>query len=74
MHGIERTRKLQGSLEGNGKVTRIAVRYSDGRTVTFIPEGARKFFTVDDISELQKVLETASATAEWAEVTERGTM
>ena len=71
MHGIERTRNTQGSSESGGGVVRIVVRYSDGRTLNFVPDAQREVFSEDDILELKKVFDNASAVAEWAEVTAR---
>ena len=71
MHGIERTRNTQGSPESDRGIVRIVVRYSDGRTVNFVPDAQREVFSEDDILELKKVFSTASAVAEWAEVTAR---
>ena len=68
MHGIERTRKLQEELPQSTRVVRIVFRYTDGRTLTFIPEAGREAFIEDDMIELDKVLEQASSTAEWAEI------
>jgi hypothetical protein len=68
MHGIERTRKLQEELPQSTRVTRIVFRYTDGRTLTFIPEAGREAFIEDDMIELDKVLEQASSTVEWAEI------
>jgi hypothetical protein len=68
MHGIERTRKLQEELPQSTKVTRIIFRYTDGRTLTFIPEAGREAFIEDDMIELDKILEQASSTVEWAEI------
>jgi hypothetical protein len=71
LHGIERTRNMQGSPESDRGIVRIVVRYSDGRTVNFVPDAQREVFSEDDILELKKVFSTASAVAEWAEVTAR---
>jgi hypothetical protein len=68
MHGIERTRKLQKELPQSTTVVRIVFRYTDGRTLTFIPEAGREAFIEDDMIELDKVLEQASSTVEWAEI------
>ncbi len=68
MHGIERTRKLQEELPQSTTVVRIVFRYTDGRTLTFIPEAGREAFIEDDMIELDKVLEQASSTVEWAEI------
>jgi hypothetical protein len=68
MHGIARTRKLQEELPQSSTVSRIVFRYTDGRTLTFIPEAGRESFSEDDMIELVKVLEKASSTAEWSEL------
>jgi hypothetical protein len=62
---------MQGSPESDRGIVRIVVRYSDGRTVNFVPDAQREVFSEDDILELKKVFSTASAVAEWAEVTAR---
>lgn len=68
MHGIERIKNLREELPRSTTVSRIVCRYTDGRTLTFIPEAGRESFSEDDMIELVKVLERASSTAEWAEV------
>ncbi|MGB3634739.1 MAG: hypothetical protein WA982_11915 [Rubrobacteraceae bacterium] len=74
MHGIERTRKMQGPPQPDNGIAKIEVRYSDGRVFNFVPDGGGDAFSEDDILELKKMLDKAAATAEWAEVTDRGTM
>jgi len=71
LHGIERTRKLQGPPEQDNGVMRIAIRYSDGRVLHFVPDAGREVFSEDDMLKLQEILAAASSVAEWAEVTER---
>ena len=71
MHGIERTRKAHGPMEDGVGVTRIVLRYSDGRVMNFVPDAGREAFSEDDILELKKVLERMSSTAEWAEINTR---
>lgn len=71
MHGIERTREIQGSLDQSNGIVGILVRYSDGRVLNFVPDASREAFSEDDILELKKVLSRAASTAEWAEVTAR---
>ena len=71
MHGIERIRKAHGPTENDVGVTRIVVRYSDGRVMNFVPDAGREAFSEDDILELKKVIEQASSTAEWAEINTR---
>lgn len=71
MHGIERARDVRGVQMMGGAVRRIQVRYHDGRTVTFVPDMEREFFSEDDLLELKKVLDRASSAAEWAEIMNR---
>lgn len=68
MHGIARTRKLSGPLAQEQGISRVVVRYSDGRVLNFIPDARCEVFNEDDLLELEKVFARASATAEWAEV------
>ena len=71
MHGIQRTRKAHGPIEGGVGVTRVVVRYSDGRVMNFVPDAGRKGFSEDDMLELKKVISRASSTAEWADINTR---
>ena len=68
MHGIERTREMQNPSGEQGGITRIRVRYSDGRVLNFVPDARREAFSEDDILELKKMLDRASSAAEWAEI------
>ena len=69
MHGIVRVKNIEQNSDETSQVhvERVVVRYSDGRTLTFLPEAGREKFSEDDILELAKVLARASSTAEWAE-------
>ena len=71
MHGIERTRKAHGPAEQGIGVTRIVVRYSDGRVMNFVPDVGRDAFYEDDMLELKNVLTRISSTAEWADINTR---
>ena len=71
MHGIQRTRKAHGPAEQGIGVTRIVVRYSDGRVMNFVPDAGRKAFSEDDMLELKKVLDGASSASEWADINTR---
>ena len=71
MHGIERTRKMEGPVEGQGGIRRIVVRYSDGRVLNFDADAGRETFSEDDILELKKVLDAAASKAEWADTNTR---
>lgn len=71
MHGIQRTRKAHGPIEGSVGVTRVVVRYSDGRAMNFVPDAGREAFSEDDMLELKKVIGRASSTSEWADINTR---
>jgi hypothetical protein len=71
LHGIERTRKATGPMEHGVGVTRVVVRYSDGRVMNFVPDAGRDAFSEDDILELRNVIERIASTAEWAEINTR---
>jgi hypothetical protein len=71
LHGIQRTRKAVGPIEGGVGVTRVVVRYSDGRVMNFVPDAGRKGFSEDDMLELKKVISRASSAAEWADINTR---
>lgn len=69
MHGIVRVNNFEqnSNQTTHADIARVVVRYSDGRTLTFVPEAGRENFSEDDMKELVKVLQRASSTAEWAE-------
>ncbi len=72
MHGIQRTRKAHGPAEGGEVgVNRVIVRYSDGRTMNFVPDASRDAFSEDDMLELKKVISRASSASEWADINTR---
>jgi len=58
-------------MEDGVGITRIVVRYTDGRLMTFVPDAGREAFSEDDILELHNVLERAASTAEWADINTR---
>jgi hypothetical protein len=68
VHGIERTREMRDPSGAQGGITRIMIRYSDGRVLKFVPDARREAFSEDDILELKKMLDRASSAAEWAEI------
>ena len=68
MHGIERTREMKDPSGAQGGITKVIVRYSDGRALNFVPDARREAFSEDDMLELKKVLDRASSAAEWAEI------
>jgi hypothetical protein len=68
MHSIQRTREMKDPSGAQGGITRVIVRYSDGRALNFVPDARREAFSEDDMLELKKVLSSASSAAEWAEI------
>jgi hypothetical protein len=58
-------------MEDGVGITRIVVRYSDGRVMNFVPDAGRDAFSEDDILELHSVLERAASMAEWADINTR---
>jgi hypothetical protein len=58
-------------MEQGVGVTRVVVRYSDGRVMSFVPDAGREAFSEDDMLELKKILARISSTAEWAEINTR---
>lgn len=70
MHGIVREGSHNWSREGSG-VTKIVIRYSDGRVMNFVPDAHRNSFHEDDILELQKLVSHAAAAAEWGDINTR---
>lgn len=72
MHGIIRQQNFE---QNSGEtsyidIDRVIVRYTDGRTLNFVPEAGRANYSEDDMHELVKVLQRASSIAEWAEAGE----
>jgi hypothetical protein len=68
VHGIERTREMQDPSGAQGGITKVVVRYSDGRVLNIVPDARREAFSEDDMLELKKVLSKASSAAEWADI------
>ncbi len=58
-------------MDGSIGVTRVVVRYADGRVMNFVPDADRETFSEDDMLELKKVVSRASSTAEWADINTR---
>jgi len=61
---------MQGPPEADNGVMRIAIRYSGGRVLHFVPDASREVFSEDDMLKLQEILAAASAISEWAGITE----
>ena len=71
MHGIQRSSEMKNPAGAQGGITKVMVRYSDGRLLTFVPDARREAFSEDDMLELKKVLGKASSAAEWADISIR---
>ena len=54
-----------------GGITKVMVRYSDGRVVNFVADARRPTYSEDDLLELKKVISRAASTAEWADINTR---
>ena len=68
MHGIQRSSEMKDPAGAQGGITKVMVRYSDGRLLSFVPDARREAFSEDDMLELKKVLSKASSAAEWADI------
>ena len=71
MHGILRDKGTEKTTTLEAAITRIVIRYGDGRVMNLVPDAGRKTFHEDDILELQKLVAHASATAEWSDINTR---
>lgn len=70
MHGIQREKRRSNETEAAG-VSRVVVRYADGRVMKFVPDAGRPSFHEDDVLELKKIIDRASSTAEWSDINTR---
>jgi len=71
MHGIQRERHRSGENTTGVGVSRVVVRYADGRVMNFVPDARRPSFHEDDVLELKKILGRAASDAEWADINTR---
>lgn len=71
MHGIQRERHRSGESKTGVGVSRVVVRYDDGRVMNFIPDARRPSFREDDVLELKKILTRAASSAEWSDINTR---
>jgi hypothetical protein len=71
MHGIQRERRQSGQRDTGVGVSRVVVRYADGRVMNFVPDAGRPSFHEDDVLELKKIVDRAASTAEWADINTR---
>jgi hypothetical protein len=70
VHGIQRGGGTNDAPEVRGGITKVMVRYSDGRVLNFVPDARREAFSEDDMLELKKVLDRAASAAEWADISQ----
>jgi hypothetical protein len=68
VHSIQRGGGTNDAPEVRGGITKVMVRYSDGRVLNFVPDARREAFSEDDMLELKKVLTRAASAAEWADI------
>jgi hypothetical protein len=71
LHGIQRDREMSDPAGSQGGITRVVVRYSDGRVLNFVADARRPAFSEDDMLELKKVISRAASAAEWADINTR---
>ena len=71
MHGIQREKRRSGEKTTGVGVSRVVVRYADGRVMNFVPDARRPSFHEDDVLELKKILTRAAADAEWSDINTR---
>lgn len=62
---------MSRSAGSQGGISRVTVRYSDGRSLNFVADARRPIFSEDDLLELKKVISRASSAAEWADINTR---
>jgi hypothetical protein len=71
VHGIERHRGMSNPVGSQGGISRVIIRYSDGRVLNFVADARRPIYSEDDLLELKKIISSASAAAEWADINTR---
>jgi hypothetical protein len=62
---------MSNSAGSQGGITKVVVRYADGRVLNFVADARRPAFSEDDMLELKKVIDQAASTAEWASINTR---
>jgi hypothetical protein len=62
---------MSGPAGSQGGITRVVVRYADGRILNFVADARRPAFSEDDMLELKKVIDRAASAAEWADINTR---
>jgi hypothetical protein len=62
---------MSGPAGSQGGITRVVVRYADGRILNFVADARRPAYSEDDMLELKKVVDQAASAAEWADINTR---
>ncbi len=62
---------MSGPAGSQGGITKVVVRYADGRILNFVADARRPAFSEDDMLELKKVIDQAASAAEWADINTR---
>ena len=62
---------MSNSAGSQGGITKVVIRYADGRVLNFVADARRPAFSEDDMLELKKVIDQAASTAEWASINTR---
>ena len=62
---------MSGPAGSQGGITRVVVRYADGRALNFVADARRPAYSEDDMLELKKVIDRAASAAEWAHINTR---
>jgi hypothetical protein len=71
VHGIERHRGMSSPVGSQGGISRVIIRYSDGRVLNFVADARRPIYSEDDLLELKKIISGASSACEWADINTR---
>lgn len=62
---------MSSPVGSQGGISRVIIRYSDGRVLNFVADARRPTFSEDDMLELKKIITRASSAAEWADINTR---
>ena len=71
MHGIQRERRHSSRHDTGVGVSKVVVRYADGRVMNFVPDARRPSFHEVDVLELKNILTQAASSAEWSDIDTR---
>ena len=62
---------MSSPVGSQGGISRVIIRYSDGRVLNFVSDARRPIYSEDDLLELKKIISSASSAAEWADINTR---